>query len=110
MRLFAGSTVPLARDFVSGFGSWYGYDPTPLSGAGESAVRAWNDAYAIAEGDKDMSLGVAKTVISLTGYATGVIPSNQINRAIRAWEKLEEKDRNFNYWQFLVGPDKRKGR
>ena len=107
--MFAGSSIPIARDFVSGIGSIYGYDPTPLSGAGESVVRVWNEASKLVEDeDAELTPAMAKVMIALMGYATGVVPSNQMNRAIRAWEKLQEEDADdFNYWQFFVGPDKR---
>jgi hypothetical protein len=106
--IFAGSTIPVVRDFVSGIGTAYGYDPTPLSGAGESVVKAWQDVQKILDDEKDLSLAVLRTLITMLGYTTGRVPSNQINRAVRAWEKIQEEGaEDFNYWQFFVGPDKR---
>lgn len=105
--MFAGSTVPIARDFVSGIGYGFGYNPTPLAGAGESVVRMWNEAYKIMEDDGEIGANTLKIVVTMMGFATGVVPANQLKRAIDSWAELETSPRDFNYWQFAVGLDRR---
>jgi hypothetical protein len=106
--LFAGNTIPIARDVVSGIGSEYGYTLTPIASAGESVIKAWNDVKKILDGDKELSLDTLRSLITLLGYTTGRVPSTQMNRAVKAWQKMQEEgSEDFNLWQFLVGPDKR---
>lgn len=103
--MFAGATVPVARDIVSGVGSHFGYSPTPLAGAGDAVVSAVDEAYDIATGEDDVGPATLRTASSLMGWTLGVFPSTQFNRVVRTWEKLDETG-DVSWWEWVVGPDK----
>jgi len=108
VMLFAGSTVPVARDLVSGAFSKYGYSPTPLASIGESTANSVTELHKLIAGEKDMDAKTLQKAIALLGWWTGRIPSTQLNRVVKAFDKYDDEGgRDFNYWQFIVGPDKR---
>ena len=113
VAMFAAGSVPVGRSLASGIGSPWGFSPTPLIRAGDDAIKTINIGAKMLQGDEDVdgvefTSAMVRTVISALGFATGRIPSTQINRAVKSWELLEEEGPDdFNHWQFVVGPDKK---
>lgn len=110
VALFAGSTIPGLRDLASAAGSKFGYSGSPVTGLFENAAKMTNSAADLFDEDKEIKPAVVKTAINLIGYGTGVVPSNQINRAVRWYEKWAIEDEDTIIWEFFVGPDKREKR
>lgn len=64
--------IPVVRDIAGGVASGFGYNFTPASGIGRTAVNLWNDGKHIWEGEETKR--ATRNVMEGVGYVTGAVP------------------------------------
>jgi hypothetical protein len=71
MLLSALGPLPVIRDIAGGVASGFGYEFTPASGLGRTAVNVWKDASHIVQGEDTKR--ATRNALELAGYATGKV-------------------------------------
>lgn len=98
--VYAGSSVPLLRDFV-GMAGGFGFSLSPVDGLGEGIGRSVKAAAKAIDDGEPMSASGVKAAVSALGFAVG-LPATQVNRVIDA---IDASNQGFDVgpYDFLTG-------